>query len=155
MDALSIRLLVYRENADTPEQLCFKPEEYFDLDPDEIPDVDSVPLYSDLERYLDNAQDVMKLALEIKNLSDAKALRVEKVFQNQHKSTVTTRSDYQDEALTYREIVCESMLPRELVAEGRAYDLCRFVVNGDTTECVYHGFFHYMDDGKEIEYRIV
>lgn len=155
MNALSIRLLVYRENTDAPEEICFRPEEYFDLDPDELPDVDSVPLYSNLEKYLDNTQDVMKLALEIKNLSDAKALRMEKVFQNQRKTTVTTRSDYQNEVLIYREIIYESMLLRELMAKGRAYDVCRFVIEGDAAKCVYHGIFHYSEDGEETEYRIL
>jgi hypothetical protein len=155
MNALSMRLLVYRENTVTPEEICFTPEEYFDLDPDEVPDVDSVPLYSNLEKYLDNTQDVTKLALEIKNLSDAKALCIEKVFQNQRKSTVTTRSDYQNEVLIYREIIYESMLPRELVAKECACDVCRFVIEGDTAKCVYHGIFHYSEDGEEIEHRIL
>lgn len=155
MEVLSIRLSVYRERSNEPDVIHLKPEEYFDLDPGEEPDVDSVPLYSDLERYLDDVEDVTKLAVEIKNESDGKAMRIEKSYQNEGRSTVTTRSDYQNEALTYREIIYESMLPQELIAQGSAYDLCRFVVNGDTAECSYHGIFHYTDDGKEIEYRIV
>ena len=155
MNTLSITLSVYRERSDDPHVIHLTPEQYFDLDPDEIADVDSVPIYSDLEKYLDDTANVTKLALEIKNEPDDKTLRIEKVYQNDSHTTVTTRSDYRGQALTYREIICESVLPRELVDEGSAYDVCRFIVNGDTAECVYHGIFHYTDDGKETEYRIL
>ena len=155
MDALSIQLSVYRERSDTPDVIYLEPEQYFDLDPGEVPDVDSVPLYSNLEQYLDEIEKATKLALKIENVSVGKSLYIEKVYQNQQRSTVTTRSEYQHEALTYREIIYESMLPMELITKGRAYDLCRFVVDGDTAECIYHGIFYYTPDGKETEYRII
>lgn len=155
MNTLSITLSVYRERSDDPYVIYLTPEQYFDLDPDEIADVDSVPVYSDLEKYLDDTTNVTKLALEIKNESDHKTLRIEKVYQNERRATVTTRSDYQGESVLYREIIYEAILPQTLVAKGSAYEISRFVVSGDTTECVYHGMFHHTDDATENEYRIV
>ena len=155
MDDLSVQLWVYHEGRDEPDAIRFEPEEYFDLDPGEVPDVDSVPLYSNLEQYLDDIEDVTKLMLKIENTFDGKALHIERVYQCRQKATVTTRSEYLRATLTYREIIFESMLPRELMPEGNACDLCRFVLNGDTAECIYHGIFRYTDDGKEAEYRIV
>lgn len=154
METLSVQITVYRNDTNIPQIIRLGPSQYFDLDPDEAPDVDSAPRYSNLEEYVDDADDITKLALILKNHANGRALHIEKVYQNQRKSTVTTRCEYQNESLIHQEVICESLLPHELIAQGRAYDLCRFVVNGDAAECVYHGIFYYDADGKETEYRI-
>ena len=155
MESLSIQIIAHCDNTNVPKVISFTPEQYFDLDPGEMPDVDSVPLYSDLEKYVDFSDEISRIAVEIKNNSDGRSLHIEKVFQEEKKTTVTTRCDYQNSSLTYQEIIYESALPEEFVGQERAYDVCRFVVNGQTAECVYHGIFRYTDDGKETEYRIV
>ena len=53
MESLSIQIIAHCDNTNVPKVISFTPEQYFDLDPGEMPDVDSVPLYSDLEKYVD------------------------------------------------------------------------------------------------------
>lgn len=155
MEYLSIQLAVYRTDIATPEMITFDPKEYFDLDDDEEADVDSAPIHSDLCDYVSNKKDVTKLALNIKNSSNRKMVTVEKVYQNGKRADVTTRCDYQDGVLIYKEIIFQSKLPESLVSEGDAYDLCRFVVRDGETKCIYHAIFHYNDAGEESEYQII
>jgi len=155
MEHLSIQLAVYRADSDVPEMMTFTPQEYFDLDEGEAVDVDCVPKHSDPCDYISDTENVKKFALTVKNALNGKMVRLERVYQNDQKTDVTTRCEYQGDALIYKEIIYQSKLPQSLVAQGCAYDLCRFVVNDDETKCIYHGIFHYAADGQEIEYPIV
>ena len=155
MEYLSIQLDVYRDKSSKPQILTFRPNEYFDLDEGECVDVDSAPKYSHLCDYVSNAQNVVRLVLNIRNLTNGKSLRIDMVYQNNQSTSVATRSEYEAEALTYKEIIYESKLPQGLVSDGCAYDLCRFVVHGSETKCIYHAIFHYTNGGEEIEHRII
>jgi hypothetical protein len=58
MESLSIQIIAHCDNTNVPKVISFTPEQYFDLDPGEMPDVDSVPLYSDLEKYVDFSDEI-------------------------------------------------------------------------------------------------
>ena len=83
MESLSIQIIAHCDNTNVPKVISFTPEQYFDLDPGEMPDVDSVPLYSDLEKYVDFSDEISRIAVEIKNNSDGRSLHIEKVFQEE------------------------------------------------------------------------
>ena len=154
LDDLHIQLTIYRNDLLNATVIRYRPDEYFSLEDDPSPDIDSVPLHSDLLQYVNDPTGVVKLSLKIENIASGKAIQIEKQYLNDQTATVTIRSDYENQVLKYRELIYEALLPKQLHLEGELYDLCRFVMTDDSWECIYHGVFLETDEGAETEYRI-
>ena len=81
-DGISINMYFCRSGQHKPDIIKFDPNEYFDLEDDTSPDIDSVPKYLNMLDYLEEKDNVTYIAVVITNKNNGKKLHIETNFFN-------------------------------------------------------------------------
>ena len=153
-EGISISMYFCKNGQYKPDVIRFDPEVYFDLDDDLSPDIDSVPKYLNMLDYLEEKDHVTYIAVVITNKSNGKKLHIETNFYNGQQSTLSIRTEYHYDLITYKEIIMDVALPPE-EDNVAVHDVCRFLLKNCCYDCIYHGIIKRWSDGTETEYRLV
>ena len=137
-----------------PDIIKFDPNEYFDLEDDTSPDIDSVPKYLNMLDYLEEKDNVTYIAVVITNKNNGKKLHIETNFFNGQQSTLSIRTEYHYDLITYKEVITDVLLPSE-ENNVTIHDVCRFCLKDCYYNCIYHGIIKKGRDGTETEYRLI
>lgn len=86
---ISIHMQVCRNGQQTPDYIVFDPNDYFDLEGDSSPDIDSVPRYLNMIDYLEEKDNVDYISITITNKTDKKQLHIETHYFDSQKSTLS------------------------------------------------------------------
>lgn len=153
-DGISINMYFCRSGQHKPDIIKFDPNEYFDLEDDTSPDIDSVPKYLNMLDYLEEKDNVTYIAVVITNKNNGKKLHIETNFFNGQQSTLSIRTEYHYDLITYKEVITDVLLPSE-ENNVTIHDVCRFCLKDCYYNCIYHGIIKKGRDGTETEYRLI
>lgn len=127
------------------------PEEYFDLDRDEVPEVDSVPVHNHAIDYItDCSDDITCTKIIIFDQSNIQKRIITTTYWNNQQNSITERVDYDNDSYD-----SEMILVIKNQENPSKTDIIRISKSEDILIPVYHGFFTDMEDGSEVENRIV
>lgn len=156
MKKIKIKLAYLRGQNDGWKTVEMTPEQYFDLSDGEPVDIDCVPQHSELLDYIPDNHTVSKISLRIKNVRKRTELRVNISLWNHQRCRLVNRQEFRKKKMIHNEFIYESSLNLPNSCNHSAiYDICRFTVEGDLMDCVYHGIITDNDDGSESEYRVI
>lgn len=145
----------YHKGSDSlPFILNLKSEEYFDEPDSPDLDVDSVPRYLDPRDYIDNSDDLVKLELSVVNNDNGKRLIIEINYFDVHQSSVSTRTEFKNENVIYKEKIIDMLIPPSDVDGKTRHNLARFVVENGVYNCIYRAVIADNEDGTETEFRL-
>ena len=153
-DGMSINMYFCRSGQHKPDIIKFDPNEYFDLEDDTSPDIDSVPKYLNMLDYLEEKDNVTYIAVVITNKNNGKKLHIETNFFNGQQSTLSIRTEYHYDLITYKEVITDVLLPSE-ENNVTIHDVCRFCLKDCYYNCIYHGIIKKGCNGTETEYRLI
>ena len=131
-----------------------KSEEYFDEPDSSDLDVDSVPRYLDPHDYIDNPDDLVKLELSVANNDNGKRLIIEINYFDNQQSSVSTRTEFENENVIYKEKIIDMLIPPSDTDGKTRHNLARFVVENGVYNCIYRAVIADNEDGTETEFRL-
>lgn len=124
-------------------------EDYFDLDENECAEVDSVPKYTHAIEYFPNKNIVGTKVIIVDTSSNKKRIITTKFWNNQE-NFVIERKDYFGEQCDV-EIIIET----KMIEPINTYEIMRIAREDDILVPVYHGFITDVEDGSQLEKRIL
>ena len=104
--------------------------------------------------YLEEKDNVTYIAVVITNKNNGKKLHIETNFFNGQQSTLSIRTEYHYDLITYKEVITDVLLPSE-ENNVTIHDVCRFCLKDCYYNCIYHGIIKKGRDGTETEYRLI
>jgi hypothetical protein len=135
------------------------PEEYFDLEEDEIVEVDCVPMYLDPIDYIDeNPERITNTKAIIVDEDCGKKIIMTTTYWNNHKNSIAEvmkfdkatkeKMDFDNDCYYY-----ELILDKQLQDDPLVYEIIRITKKGDSLIPVYHSITK-MVDGFEVDNNI-
>ena len=151
---MEITIKYHKRSGSLPFILNLKSEEYFDEPDSSDLDVDSVPRYLDPHDYIDNPDDLVKLELSVANNDNGKRLIIEINYFDNQQSSVSTRTEFENENVIYKEKIIDMLIPPSDTDGKTRHNLARFVVENGVYNCIYRAVIADNEDGTETEFRL-
>lgn len=124
-------------------------EDYFDLDENEYAEIDSVPKYAHAIDYLPN-KDIVGTKVIIEDTISNKKRMIITTFWNNRENYVIERQDCFGEQFDTEVIIETKMLEPK-----NSYEIMRFIREDSILTPIYHGFITDVEDGSQIEKKVL
>lgn len=135
-------------------------DEYFnleELEPNDIVDVDSIPIHNDLLDYLPitTKAKIRKIKVELLDNMNQKKITFNQTFWNNQINWNLERKDFDRDSVIYHETIISIVIPSEIASNTQnTYEILRFTHDGNGTDCIYHGYISDNIDGSQDEILI-
>lgn len=120
---------------------------YFDLDENEVAEIDSVPHRNHAIDYIDGMSpaDVRATELNIEDAAIGQRRRIVESFWNGGKNRIVERTDFNGDSPTYWEIIIVALIS----TEPHLTEILRFTRNSGVVEVCSHVMIETLADGSE------
>ena len=152
-DNIHITIKYMRDGEPDEQTIILSADEYFDLDEDEIAEIDSCPEHLDLLDYLDNPENVKFVSVNIEDRRNNKRRYDTVRYSDHQKSLLARRTEYSDKTVIYDEIIRDSLIDVDEKG-GRLNELSRIIVEGENYTCAYHAIIRDNPDGSQSEFLL-
>ena len=148
---LSIRIDFQSRAKTEPESVSLAPEDYFDLDPGEQPDLDCVPKHYHAADYLlITLEELVFTRVTLFRSKDNASIQITETFWNRGSNRTVERIDLIPDNPYWELIVISTLQEHPPVVE-----ILRLIRNGELISPVSHVIITSREDGSQVEKAIV
>ena len=151
---IEITINYSKESVLLPATIKLSPQDYFDNYEETDLDIDSVPRYLDPRDYLPAIDSVIKIVIILENTVTGKRLELEYNYFDTGQSSISYRTEYEQNQMTYKEQIIDMLIPPSDVDGKTRHNLARFVVENGVYNCIYRAVIADNEDGTETEFRL-
>lgn len=128
------------------------PEEYFDLEEDELIEVDSVPIHNHAINYIEDCLNkITNTKIVISDENTRRKRIITTTYWNNQENSIIERLDFDNDFCDYNELIIEG----KIKDSPPVFEVMRVVRENDVLIPIYHGFITEMDDGSQVENKII